>query len=125
MDDRFDAFVLADTLRTDRARLRSLAPNSPATVALHGLCRARKDLVAHRVRVANQLREHLNRVFPGAVGHGLCRVIHLGPLPALMLVARGGIEPPTFRFSGGRSYRLSYLAGRHGVPRRVGDPDGT
>jgi hypothetical protein len=26
-------------------------------------------------------------------------------------VARGGIEPPTFRFSGGRSYRLSYLAG--------------
>ena len=28
-------------------------------------------------------------------------------------MARGGIEPPTFRFSGGRSYRLSYLAGRH------------
>jgi transposase len=28
-DDRFDAFVLADTLRTDRARLRPLIPNSP------------------------------------------------------------------------------------------------
>jgi transposase len=26
-DDRFDAFVLVDTLRTDRARLRPLAPN--------------------------------------------------------------------------------------------------
>ncbi len=25
----------------------------------------------------------------------------LSPLPALMVVARGGIEPPTFRFSGG------------------------
>ena len=31
------------------------------------------------------------------------------------LVARAGIEPATFRFSGGRSYRLSYLAGRHRV----------
>ncbi|MCW2541267.1 MAG: hypothetical protein JWN95_2992 [Frankiales bacterium] len=26
------------------------------------------------------------------------------------VVARGGIEPPTYRFSGGRSYHLSYLA---------------
>jgi transposase len=67
-DDRFDAFVLADTLRTDRARLRPLVPDSESTVALRALCRARKGLVAHRVRVANQLREHLNRVFPGAVG---------------------------------------------------------
>jgi hypothetical protein len=28
------------------------------------------------------------------------------------VVARGGVEPPTFRFSVGRSYQLSYLAGR-------------
>ena len=27
-----------------------------------------------------------------------------------LLVARGGVEPPTFRFSVGRSYQLSYLA---------------
>jgi hypothetical protein len=27
-------------------------------------------------------------------------------------VARAGIEPATFRFSGGRSYQLSYLARR-------------
>ena len=67
-DDRFDAFVLADTLRTDRARLRPLVPDSPATAALRATCRARKDLVIHRVAVANQLREHLKRVFPGAVG---------------------------------------------------------
>src|SRR4030088_2910864 len=67
-DDRFDAFVLADTLRTDRARLRPLVPDSPATVALRSVCRARKDLVAHRVALANQLRAHLQRAFPGAVG---------------------------------------------------------
>src|SRR6202034_4079821 len=67
-DDRFDAFVLADTLRTDRARLAPLTPDSPATVSLRRACRARKDLVAHRVGLANQLRAHLRNVFPGAVG---------------------------------------------------------
>ena len=67
-DDRFDAFVLADTLRTDRARLRSLTPDTHETVALRRACRARKDLVSHRVALANQLRAHLRNVFPGAVG---------------------------------------------------------
>ena len=67
-DDRFDAYVLADTLRTDRVRLRPLIPDTAATVALRRTCRARRDLVAHRVGVANQLRAHLRAVFPGAVG---------------------------------------------------------
>jgi transposase len=67
-DDRFDAFVLADTLRTDRARLRPLIPDSPVTVALRRTVRARRDLVASRVATANQLRAHLRAVFPGAVG---------------------------------------------------------
>ncbi|MFT4286739.1 IS110 family transposase [Nocardioides sp.] len=67
-DDRFDAFVLADTLRTDRARLRRLEPDTADTIALRRACRARKDLVSHRVAVANQLRSHLRNVFPGAVG---------------------------------------------------------
>lgn len=67
-DDRFDAFVLADTLRTDRTRLRPLVPDTAETVALRSSCRARKDLIGHRVALANQLREHLNRVFPAVVG---------------------------------------------------------
>jgi transposase len=67
-DDRFDAYVLADTLRTDRARLAPLTPDSPATITLRRACRARKDLVSHRVAVANQLRAHLRSAFPGAVG---------------------------------------------------------
>jgi transposase len=67
-DDRFDAFVLADTLRTDRARLRPLIPDSPATISLRRACRARKDLIGHRVAVANQLRAHLRSVLPGAAG---------------------------------------------------------
>jgi transposase len=67
-DDRFDAYVLADTLRTDRARLRPLEPDSPATVTLRSAVRARRDLVAHRVAACNQLRAHLQLCFPGAVG---------------------------------------------------------
>jgi transposase len=67
-DDRFDAYVLADTLRTDRARLRPLVPDRDDTVALRRSCRARKDLVKHRVAVANQLRAHLRNMLPGVVG---------------------------------------------------------
>ena len=67
-DDRFDAFVLADTLRTDRARLRPLTPDTPATVALRSTVRARKDLVIHRVALCNQLRAHLRTFYPGPVG---------------------------------------------------------
>ena len=67
-DDRFDAFVLADTLRTDRTRLRPLVPDTPETVALRRTCRARKDLVSDRVSAANRLRAHLRNVLPAAVG---------------------------------------------------------
>jgi transposase len=67
-DDRFDAYLLADTLRTDRARLRPLVPDTEATIALRRACRARKDLVKHRVAAANQLRAHVRNVFPGAIG---------------------------------------------------------
>jgi transposase len=67
-DDRFDAYVLADVLRTDRARLRPLIPDSPATVTLRQACRARQDLVRHRVAVTNQLRAHPLAAFPGMVG---------------------------------------------------------
>lgn len=66
--DRSDAYVLADCLRTDGHRWRSLEPDTPATVTLRGHVRARKDLVETRVATANQLRAHLRTVFPGAVG---------------------------------------------------------
>jgi transposase len=66
-DDRFDAYVLADTVRTDRRRLTPLLLDGQATTALRKLCRARKDLVAHRIAVANQLRAHLGTAMPAAV----------------------------------------------------------
>ena len=46
-------------------------------------------------------------------------------------VVRGGVEPPTFRFSGGRSYQLSYLTvpdrrySNHHERSEPSGPDGT
>jgi len=65
-DDRFDAYVLADVVRTDIRRLRPMVYDSEQTTALRGSVRARRDLVGHRVAAANQLRAHLHIVFPAA-----------------------------------------------------------
>jgi transposase len=65
-DDRFDAYVLADVVRTDARRLRPMERDSEQTTALRSTVRARRDLVGHRVAAANQLRAHLQVVFPGA-----------------------------------------------------------
>jgi len=65
-DDRFDAYVLADVVRTDVRRLRPMARDSDQTSALRTSVRARRDLVGHRVAAANQLRAHLQIVFPAA-----------------------------------------------------------
>jgi transposase len=65
-DDRFDACVLADAVRTDARRLRPMERDSEQTAALRSAVRARRDLVGHRVAVANQLRAHLQVVFPAA-----------------------------------------------------------
>ena len=66
--DRRDAYVLADCLRTDGHRWRSLESDSPATVTLRSTVRARRDLVETRVALANQLRAHFRVASPGAVG---------------------------------------------------------
>ncbi len=67
-DDRFDAYVLADTLRTDGHRWKPLRPDTGPTRALRALCRSRKDLVETRVLVTGQLRANLELAFPGAIG---------------------------------------------------------
>ena len=67
-DDRFDAYVLADTWRTDGHRWKPLRPDTEATRALRALCRSRKDLVETRVQVLAQLRANLDPAFPGAIG---------------------------------------------------------
>ncbi len=67
-DDRFDAYLLADVLRTDRQRLTPLTVDTDATVGLRMLIRTRADLVKARVAAHNQLRAHLQLAHPGVVG---------------------------------------------------------
>jgi len=65
-DDKGDAYLLADLLRTDGHRFRSLSPLSDEMRALRALVRGRDDLVATRVALANQLRSLLEGFWPGA-----------------------------------------------------------
>jgi len=64
--DLGDAYLLADLLRTDGHRFRTLAPLSDETKALRGMVRVRDDLVGQRVATANQLRCLLEQFWPGA-----------------------------------------------------------
>jgi transposase len=65
--DPGDAYILADILRTDGHRFRTLRPASDEIKALRAMTRTRDDLVAERVLVANQLRSLLDGFWPGAV----------------------------------------------------------
>jgi transposase len=51
-----------------RPRPAPLIPDTAATVQLRSAVRARKDLLTHRVGLANQLRAHLRFFHPGPVG---------------------------------------------------------
>jgi transposase len=67
-DDRFDAYLLADVMRTDGHRFAELTRDSAETTGLRALVRARSDLAEIRVGLVNQLRATLELAFPGAVG---------------------------------------------------------
>ena len=60
-------YRVADMLRTDAHRFMPLRPQSDAIRALRALVRGRDDLVATRVRLANQLRSLLDGFWPGAI----------------------------------------------------------
>jgi len=66
-DDRGDAYLLADLLRTDGHRFRALRPPSDEIRALRALVRTRDNLVAERVALANKLRSLLESYWAGAV----------------------------------------------------------
>lgn len=63
-DDRRDAFVLADALRTDQHLFRRVRFDDPLVIRIRELCRAEEDIQHEQVRAENQVRDLLNRYYP-------------------------------------------------------------
>ncbi len=66
-DDRRDAHVLGDSLRTDRPCFRRLEASTPVLVELREWSRMAEELVQERGRLASRLREQLRRYYPQAL----------------------------------------------------------
>src|SRR5215813_10671218 len=88
-DDRRDAFVLADSLRTDQPSFRRLRLEEAQLLLLRELSRAEETLLAEFRRSANRLREQLHRFYPqmlqlcaAADEPWLWDLITLAPTPA-------------------------------------------
>jgi transposase len=90
-DDRRDAYVLADSLRTDQKLYRRLALGEPLLVELREMRRAHDELTADTLALANRLRELLRRYCPQVLSLGdvhdepwLWDLLELAPTPAQM-----------------------------------------
>src|SRR5499433_2781941 len=88
-DDRRDAFVLADSLRTDRPSFRRVHVEEPQLLLLRELSRAEEALLEEFRRSANRLRDQLHRFYPqmlhlcsGADEAWLWDLLDLAPTPA-------------------------------------------
>jgi transposase len=63
-DDSLDAYVLADSLRTDMRLFRKLSVAEPLIVEVREWSRIDEELKVERVRLANRLRDQLWRYYP-------------------------------------------------------------
>ena len=63
-DDRRDAWVLADSLRTDQRCFKHLEIDSPVLIELREWSRMTEDLQQERIRLGNRVRQQLRRYYP-------------------------------------------------------------
>jgi len=63
-DDRLDALVLADSLRTDRPAFRRVQVDHPLIVQIRALSRVEDDLQVDLGRLCNRVREQVYRLAP-------------------------------------------------------------
>jgi len=65
--DSFDAYVLADAVRTDAKLFNALSPLDEISLRLRVLTRTREGLVNRKVAVQNEITAYLKRYFPVAL----------------------------------------------------------
>lgn len=91
-DDRRDAFVMADALRTDLHLFHRVKLEDPLIIRIRELSRTEEEVTQNQVRMGHQLRELLNRYYPQALK--LCpavdepwfwELLELVPLPTAKL----------------------------------------
>ena len=82
-NDRLDAAVLADALRTDRTSLRPLLPDSDLGREIATLARDHAALVRDHTRLRNKLRSALLEYFPAAL-----EAFDLGAISSLRFLTR-------------------------------------
>lgn len=88
-DDRRDAFVLADSLRTDRPCFRKVRVDDPLVIQLREMSRVDDDLAEDMNRLTNRMREQLYRFYPALLRLSpsadepwLWALLELAPTPA-------------------------------------------
>lgn len=99
-DDRRDAFVLGDSLRTDRPCFRRVRLDHPLVIQLRELSRMDEELKRERNQLVKRLREQLHRFFPqmlrlcpAADEPWLWSLLKLAPSPSAVPHLRpGGVE---------------------------------
>ena len=94
-DDRRDAFVLADSVRTDQPSFRRLHLDAPQLLRLRELSRAEETLLEDFRRSANRFRDQLHRFYPqmlqlcsAADEPWLWDLIDVAPTPAHVALLR-------------------------------------
>jgi predicted GNAT family acetyltransferase len=65
--DGFDAYVLADALRTDTHLFNTLSPLDEQSLVLRVLTRTREGVIGRKVAISNELTAALKRYFPLAL----------------------------------------------------------
>jgi transposase len=91
-DDRRDAWVLAQSVATDRAAFRRLTPEDPTIIQLRELSRLETELDEELRRLTNRLRDQLHRIFPQLLG-----VCPAADEPWLWELLSGAPTPPEAR----------------------------